>query len=162
MALHYYNLLSGQEKKVSFKDNYNSDTLYITKMGRTLLPKFPRDQDERLWKYIRVLLLGPNDDSDIEDPLLIRPPNQQQLQPAASAAASTIPSSTSVSLSSMTLNGGGGGMNGSSSMMSMAGVIGPRHNQNSKSATLTLVSSSNKNKVSVPRNNFCPAYIMPI
>jgi hypothetical protein len=42
-------------------------------MGRTLLPKFPRDQDERLWKYIRVLILG-SDDPDIEDPLMIRPP----------------------------------------------------------------------------------------
>ena len=52
---------------------YNSDTKFITKMGRTLLPKFPRDQDERLWKYVRVLILG-SDDPDIEDPLMIRPP----------------------------------------------------------------------------------------
>ena len=42
-------------------------------MGRTLLPKFPRDQDERLWKYIRVLILE-SDDPDIEDPLMIQPP----------------------------------------------------------------------------------------
>jgi len=42
-------------------------------MGRTLLPKFPRDQDERLWRFIRVLILG-SDDPDIEDPLMIRPP----------------------------------------------------------------------------------------
>ena len=52
---------------------YNSDTKFITKMGRTLLPKFPRDQDERLWRFIRVLILG-SDDPDIEDPLMIRPP----------------------------------------------------------------------------------------
>ena len=75
-------------KTVQFKDNYNSDTLFITKMGRTLLPKFPRDQDERLWKYIRVLLLGPSDDSDIDDPLLIRPPSL-----APNTAANTIPAS---------------------------------------------------------------------
>lgn len=42
-------------------------------MGRTLLPKFPRDQDERLWTYIRTLVLGMADHAGIEDPLLIRP-----------------------------------------------------------------------------------------
>ena len=110
-------------------------------MGRTLLPKFPRDQDERLWKYIRVLLLGASDDSDIDDPLLIRPP---ALTP--STAANTIPASTSVSLSSMVLNGGTSfGVNGSSAMAT-AGVIGPRHIHN-KNTTLTLVSNSGKNKV---------------
>ena len=56
-----------------FVPQYNSDTKFITKMGRTLLPKFPRDQDERLWKYIRVLIFG-SDDPEIEDPLMIRPP----------------------------------------------------------------------------------------
>ena len=134
--------LPDQKKTVQFKGNYNSDTLYITKMGRTLLPKFPRDQDERLWKYIRVLLLGASDDSDIDDPLLIRPPS---LTP--STAANTIPASTSVSLSSMALNGGTSlGVNGSSSTMATAGVIGPRHIHN-KNTTLTLVSNSAKNKV---------------
>ena len=59
-------------------------------MGRTLLPKFPRDQDERLWKYIRVLIFG-SDDPEIEDPLMIRPPMG--------------PTSTSTSHN----NGGGGG-----------------------------------------------------
>jgi proteasome lid subunit RPN8/RPN11 len=61
------------QNRVVFADQYNSDTKFITKMGRTLLPKFPRDQDERLWRYIRMLILG-DSDSDIDDPLLIRPP----------------------------------------------------------------------------------------
>ena len=69
-VIQYYNT---HPDKVNFTGGYNSDTKFITKMGRTLLPKFPRDQDERLWRYIRKLVL--NDmDSEIEDPLLIRPP----------------------------------------------------------------------------------------
>ena len=61
-------------KRVNFVNHFNSDTKFITKMGRTLLPKFPRDQDERLWRYIRKLILN-DKDTDIEDPLLIRPPS---------------------------------------------------------------------------------------
>lgn len=60
--------------RVDFVQQFNSDTKFITKMGRTLLPKFPRDQDERLWRYIRKLILSEKD-SEIEDPLLIRPPS---------------------------------------------------------------------------------------
>ena len=117
-------------------------------MGRTLLPKFPRDQDERLWKYIRVLLLGESDDSDIDDPLLIRPPSH-----APSSVANTIPSSTSVSLSSLVLNGeSSASMNGGT--MATAGMIGPRHGNN-KNTTLTLVSSSTKTKVTLLINNTC-------
>ena len=116
-------------------------------MGRTLLPKFPRDQDERLWKYIRVLLLGASDDSDIDDPLLIRPPSL-----IAATSSHTIPTSSNVSLSSMTLNGGSPlGINGNSSMAT-AGVIGPRH-INNRNTTLTLVPSSGKNKV-IFKNDF--------
>ena len=60
-------------QRVNFTNQFNSDTKFITKMGRTLLPKFPRDQDERLWRYIRKLILS-DCDTDVEDPLLIRPP----------------------------------------------------------------------------------------
>ncbi len=60
-------------RRVRFTQQFNSDTKFITKMGRTLLPKFPRDQDERLWRYIRMLILG-SEDAEIDDPLLIRPP----------------------------------------------------------------------------------------
>ena len=114
-------------------------------MGRTLLPKFPRDQDERLWKYIRVLLLGVSDDSDIDDPLLIRPPSL-----ASPTSANTIPANTSVASSSMISNGGTSlGMNGGGTMAT-AGVIGPRHIHN-KNTTLTLVPNSNKSKVLIRR-----------
>ena len=126
---------------VKFKDNFNSDTLFITKMGRTLLPKFPRDQDERLWKYIRVLLLGPSDDSDIDDPLLIRPPQQ------STASLNNTSNSSPVSLSSMTLNGGSSsaGVNGNNTMAT-AGVIGPRH-MNNKNSPLNVALTSGRNKV---------------
>jgi len=60
-------------QRVNFINQFNSDTKFITKMGRTLLPKFPRDQDERLWRYIRKLILS-DCDTEVEDPLLIRPP----------------------------------------------------------------------------------------
>ena len=112
-------------------------------MGRTLLPKFPRDQDERLWKYIRVLLLGASDDSDIDDPLLIRPPSM-----ATGTSSNTIPTSSPVSLSSMTLNGSAPLSVNGNNTMATAGVIGPRH-INNKNTTLTLVPGSGKNKVSL-------------
>lgn len=38
-------------------------------MGRSLLPKFPKDQDERLWLYIRMQLLGTKN-SELPDPLI--------------------------------------------------------------------------------------------
>ena len=110
-------------------------------MGRTLLPKFPRDQDERLWKYIRVLLLGATDDSDIDDPLLIRPPQQQP------AASNNIPNSSSVSLSSISLNGASSsGVNGNNTMAT-AGLIGPRHTSHNKNSSINAVSNEGKNKV---------------
>ena len=110
-------------------------------MGRTLLPKFPRDQDERLWKYIRVLLLGATDDSDIDDPLLIRPPQQQ------ATASNDLSNSSSVSLSSMTLNGATSvGVNGNNKMAT-AGLIGPRHMTNNKNSSMSSISNSGKNKV---------------
>jgi hypothetical protein len=125
-----------QKKQVKFKDNYNSDTLFITKMGRTLLPKFPRDQDERLWKYIRVLLLGEGDDADIDDPLLIRPPPMMTTHDT---------SSNTASLASMTLNGGASVSANGNNIMATAGVIGPRHN-NDKTAPLNIPSNSSKSK----------------
>ena len=130
-----------QKRTIKFKDNFNSDTLFITKMGRTLLPKFPRDQDERLWKYIRVLLLGATDDSDIDDPLLIRPPQQQ------ATASNDLSNSSSVSLSSMTLNGATSvGVNGNNKMAT-AGVIGPRHMTNNRNPSTSAIANAGKNKV---------------
>ena len=70
LVIQYY---QSHPRRVKFVEQYNSDTKFITKMGRTLLPKFPRDQDERLWRYIRKLILR-DIDSEIDDPLLIRPP----------------------------------------------------------------------------------------
>ena len=54
LVIQYY---QSHPRRVKFVEQYNSDTKFITKMGRTLLPKFPRDQDERLWRYIRKLIL---------------------------------------------------------------------------------------------------------
>ena len=68
-SISFYN---SQDEKVPFLSKYNSDTLYITKMGRTLLPKFPKDQDEKLWKHIRVLVLGEQVEQQTEDPLVAR------------------------------------------------------------------------------------------
>ena len=130
-------ILSDQKKTVQFKDNYNSDTLFITKMGRTLLPKFPRDQDERLWKYIRVLLLGEGDDADIDDPLLIRPPPMIPTTDTASNAAS---------LASMTLNGGSSVSANGNNQIASAGVTGPRHTID-KPAPMNEPSNSSKSKV---------------
>ena len=105
-------------------------------MGRTLLPKFPRDQDERLWKYIRVLLLGEGDDADIDDPLLIRPPPMIPTDTASNVA----------SLASMTLNGGSSVNANGNNIMVTAGVIGPRHT-NDKNTPFNVPSNSSKSKV---------------
>jgi hypothetical protein len=57
-TIKHYTAAEG-DLKVDFMKKFNSDTTFVTKMGRSLFPKFPRDQDDRLWRYIRVLLLGP-------------------------------------------------------------------------------------------------------
>ncbi len=59
-----------EKSPVQFKDDFNSDTKLITKMGRSLLPKFPGDQDERLWRHIRRGVLGEEEDSRLSDPLI--------------------------------------------------------------------------------------------
>ncbi len=84
----------GEKHPVPFHENFNSDTKLITKvsewgepahlvpaqrrinltnffsqMGRSLLPKFPRDQDERLWRHIRSGVLGEKH-SSLPDPLI--------------------------------------------------------------------------------------------
>ena len=107
-------------------------------MGRTLLPKFPRDQDERLWKYIRVLLLGEGDDADIDDPLLIRPPPMIPTTDTASNAAS---------LASMTLNGGSSASANGNNQMATAGVIGSGHTNDKTAPMLNVPSNSSKSKV---------------
>ncbi|QQP40202.1 AGAP008858PAlike, partial [Caligus rogercresseyi] len=42
---------------------------HLLRLGASLVPKFPRDQDERLWRYIRRRVLAP-EFRDMEDPLL--------------------------------------------------------------------------------------------
>ncbi len=59
-----------EKNPVAFHENFNSDTKLVTKMGRSLLPKFPRDQDERLWRHIRLSCLGEEKDSSLPDPLI--------------------------------------------------------------------------------------------
>jgi len=63
---------SNQQERVPYTSRYNRETLYITKLGRTLIPKFPRDQDEKLWQYMRVLILGEEGDRAHPDPLVAK------------------------------------------------------------------------------------------
>lgn len=44
--------------------------MIITRIGWSLLPKFPRDQDDRLWRYIRRELLGAEKAAALSDPLV--------------------------------------------------------------------------------------------
>ena len=55
---------------VDLRKKFNSDTTLMTKMGRSILTKFPRDQDETLWKYVRREILGEDDLDEEEDPLI--------------------------------------------------------------------------------------------
>jgi len=43
--------------KVPFLDKFNQDQTYIDKIGRSLVSKFPQDQDDKLWHYIRSQLV---------------------------------------------------------------------------------------------------------
>ena len=38
-------------------EKYEDNLYYIEKIGRSLLSKFPQDQDEKLWLYIQSALL---------------------------------------------------------------------------------------------------------
>jgi hypothetical protein len=38
---------------VPFLEKYGDGLLFIDKLGKSLVSKFPQDQDDELWKYIR-------------------------------------------------------------------------------------------------------------
>ena len=42
---------------VRLTEKYEDNLYYIDKIGRSLLSKFPQDQDEKLWLYIQSALL---------------------------------------------------------------------------------------------------------
>lgn len=42
-----------QPNAVPFLEKYGEGLLYIDKLGKSLVSKFPQDQDDELWKYIR-------------------------------------------------------------------------------------------------------------
>lgn len=46
-----------KESQVKFTDRYDETQLYLDKIGRSLVSKFPLDQDDRLWLYIQTQLL---------------------------------------------------------------------------------------------------------
>merc|ERR1719245_2165258 len=46
-----------EEKQINYTSKYDDNLYYIDKIGRSLLSKFPQDQDEKLWLYIQSSLL---------------------------------------------------------------------------------------------------------
>ena len=46
-----------EESQVKLVEPYEDNLYYIDKIGRSLLSKFPQDQDEKLWLYIQSSLL---------------------------------------------------------------------------------------------------------
>merc|ERR1712130_362568 len=46
-----------QPKKIPFNEKYNDEQYYINKIGKSLVSKFPQDQDEQLWRYIQSQLM---------------------------------------------------------------------------------------------------------
>ena len=46
-----------EEKQINYTSKYDDTLYYVDKIGRSLLSKFPQDQDERLWLYIQSQLL---------------------------------------------------------------------------------------------------------
>jgi len=57
---------------IQFHKKYDQNQRYATKLGKSLISKFPRDQDERLWKYIRSQVLE-KQYHNMEDPLTQQP-----------------------------------------------------------------------------------------
>jgi len=57
---------------IQFQKKYDQNQRYATKLGKSLISKFPRDQDERLWKYIRSQVLE-KEFENIDDPLTEQP-----------------------------------------------------------------------------------------
>ena len=66
-TIRHYN--AEDDLKMDFMKKFNSDTTFLTKMGRSILPKFPSDQNDRLWRYMKLLILGTKH-QDMEDPLI--------------------------------------------------------------------------------------------
>lgn len=46
-----------EEFQVKLTEKYDDNIHYVDKIGRSLLSKFPQDQDEKLWVYIQSALL---------------------------------------------------------------------------------------------------------
>ena len=66
-TIRHYN--AEDDIRMDFMKKFNSDTTFLTKMGRSILPKFPSDQNERLWRYMKLLILGTKH-QDVDDPLI--------------------------------------------------------------------------------------------
>ena len=46
-----------KESQIKYTEKYDDNQYYIEKIGRSLMSKFPQDQDERLWLYIQSQLV---------------------------------------------------------------------------------------------------------
>lgn len=46
-----------QSKKIPFNEKYDDEQYYINKIGKSLVSKFPQDQDDQLWRYIQSQLM---------------------------------------------------------------------------------------------------------
>jgi len=46
-----------QPRQIPFNEKYDDEEYYINKIGKSLVSKFPQDQDEQLWRYIQSQLM---------------------------------------------------------------------------------------------------------
>jgi len=60
---------TAKPSSVDFGSKYNKDLTYIQKLAKSLVSKFPQDQDDQLWHYIRTQIMG-NDEHEIQKPVL--------------------------------------------------------------------------------------------
>lgn len=62
----------GLDKRLTnFADTFSGDTWKVTKFGKSIWTKFPKDQDDRLWQYLRLQVLGTEKHNELQpDPLL--------------------------------------------------------------------------------------------
>merc|ERR1719283_330883 len=51
------NFYKKQTKQIPLCSEWKDGQYYFEKIGKSLMSKFPRDQDEQLWRYIQAQLL---------------------------------------------------------------------------------------------------------
>jgi len=81
-----------KDTMVDLKSQYNTDLRFVDKIGKSLASKFPQDQDNQLWLYIKSQLIGKDDRPDSQPDLNNSQVSHPQTMAKSSSGASRLPS----------------------------------------------------------------------